>query len=162
MARSLSVAWLVSRDTTVSQKPVSALFKFKTTTTTCSWNKTKKKMRPDKSESFTFHKTSNQMAAGDGNLTKLQNCRRKLQDKFEDSSGSSTATSRSVLSSLSLDETRKVIRNGSERVSKAFSSFRTSFGTFSQVGWCSFVFMMPRLFFFFFIKNRVACLFLFR
>lgn len=40
---------------------------------------------------------------------------------------------RSVLSSLSLDETRKVLRNGSERVSKAFSSFRTTFGSLSQV-----------------------------
>lgn len=77
------------------------------------------------------------MANGDTNLPKLQNCRRKLQDKFEqsgESSGSGSTSTRSVLSSISLDETRKVLRNGSERVSRAFSSFRTTFGSFSQVG----------------------------
>lgn len=72
--------------------------------------------------------------------TKAQNCRRKLQDKFERSENASTSTTstggsslNSVLSSITLDETRKVLRNGGERMSKVFSSFRTSFGSFSQV-----------------------------
>lgn len=71
------------------------------------------------------------MANDDKNL---KNCRRKLQENFEQSNGSSSSSSRgSILSSISLDETRKVLRNGSERVSKAFSTFRTTFGSFSQV-----------------------------
>lgn len=95
-------------------------------------------MRPDnKSDSFSYH---NKMSTtvDNKNAVKFQNCRRKLQDKFEQSqdSGDTTASSssaKSVLSSISLDETRKVLRNGGERVSKALISFRTSLGSFSQV-----------------------------
>lgn len=70
------------------------------------------------------------------NSNKTQNCRKKLQDTFEQSENSNSSSGRSdrsVLSVINLDDTRKAIRISSERISKTFSNLRTSLGTFSQV-----------------------------
>lgn len=109
------------------------VFKFKTTTRGRVLRH--KNMRPEKTESFTFRKHATGEGA-EGGSAKMQNCRRKLQDRFEQSENGSSGTSSGrsgVVSGLSLEETRRALRNGSERVSRALSSFRTSLGSFSQV-----------------------------
>lgn len=88
-------------------------------------------MRPDnKSESFTFHRNAPNTASD----SRIQNCRRKLQDKFETSKKSPEdfSADRSVLSSLNLNETKRAFKSGAEKISKTFSSVRTTFGTISQ------------------------------
>ncbi|XP_071057259.1 uncharacterized protein [Onthophagus taurus] len=86
-------------------------------------------MRPDnKSESFTFHKN---VFSSNGH-SKL-NCRKKLQDKFEkDPEMGSKSGDKSVLSVLTLNDTRKVLRTSAEKISKTFSNVRISIGNFSQ------------------------------
>lgn len=93
-------------------------------------------MRPDKnSQSFTFHKNVFS-AKSCGDTNKNQNCRKKLQDKFDQSDESSPSTSRnndrSVLSVISINDTRRVLRTGTERITKTLSQFRTTLGTISQ------------------------------
>lgn len=96
-------------------------------------------MRPDKSESFTFHKAV--FSSNSGNGHSRLNCRVKLQDKFDTASKDSVnkeplgtnKNDRSVLSVLSLNDTRKAFRNGAEKISKTFSNVRISLGNFSQV-----------------------------
>lgn len=76
-----------------------------------------------------------------GNLKrKPRNCRTKLQDRFNESENgnlnkgdSSNKTNRSVLSAISLNDTRRVLRTGAERISKTFNDLRTTIGTLSQV-----------------------------
>lgn len=89
----------------------------------------------NKSSSFTFHRNVFGAANNQNeNASKLQNCRKRLQDSFDRSGESTSARSdRSVLSVISLNDTRKVLRTSTERISKTFNNFRTSFGTFSQV-----------------------------
>ncbi|KAI4455197.1 hypothetical protein MML48_9g00002452 [Holotrichia oblita] len=92
-------------------------------------------MRPDnKSESFTFHKSV--FSSNSNGHSRLQ-CRIKLQDKFEKDGANSTNSGsgkndRSVLSVLSLNDTRKAFRNGAEKISKTISNVRISLGNFSQ------------------------------
>lgn len=90
-------------------------------------------MRPDdKSAPFTFHKNVFKQSE---NANKMQNCRKKLEDKFDqsDEKSSSTRSDRSVLSVISLNDTRKALRTSTERISKTLSNFRTTLGSFSQV-----------------------------
>ncbi|CAG9862327.1 unnamed protein product [Phyllotreta striolata] len=89
-------------------------------------------MLPGKSDSFTFRRgvaenTSARSAA-------MQNCRRKLEDNFDENQRNRSYNSdRSVLSVLSFnDNARKTLRNGAERLTKTFNTFRTSIGTFTQ------------------------------
>ncbi|KAJ8982220.1 hypothetical protein NQ317_013522 [Molorchus minor] len=76
--------------------------------------------------------------------TGMQNCRRKLQDKFEEAdrkieyptepkAQEVSRPDRSVLSVLTInDNTRRALRNGAERLTRTFNTVRTSIGTFSQ------------------------------
>ncbi|GJQ83462.1 Gos28 [Trypoxylus dichotomus] len=92
-------------------------------------------MRPDnKSESFTFHKSV--FSSNSNGHSRLQ-CRIKLQERFEkdgdaNSNGGGSKNDRSVLSVLSLNDTRKAFRNGAEKISKTISNVRISLGNFSQ------------------------------
>ncbi|XP_017768236.1 PREDICTED: uncharacterized protein LOC108556575 [Nicrophorus vespilloides] len=93
-------------------------------------------MRPDnKSDSFTFHRNSALTSSSNSTDGRIQNCRKKLQDRFEKEETSSCSDERgdrSVLSVLSLNDTRRALRTGADKLSRTFSSVRTSFGTFSQ------------------------------
>lgn len=91
-------------------------------------------MRPDnKSESFTFHKSV--LFSSNSNPHSRLHCRIKLQEKFDrDTSDSNNGKNdRSVLSVLSLNDTKKAFRNGAEKLSKTISNVRISLGNFSQV-----------------------------
>ncbi|RZC39550.1 uncharacterized protein BDFB_001501 [Asbolus verrucosus] len=62
-------------------------------------------------------------------------CRRRLQNKFEecDKEYETKTADKSVLSVLSLnDNTRRVLRNGAERLTKTFNNVRTTIGTITQ------------------------------
>ncbi|KAG5878514.1 hypothetical protein JTB14_018898 [Gonioctena quinquepunctata] len=58
----------------------------------------------------------------------------KFHPNVSSSSGSSTRSiDKSVLSTLSFnDNTRKVLRNSMERISKTYNTFRTAIGTITQ------------------------------
>lgn len=92
----------------------------------------------DRNVCITFQKNTLHLE----NANKTQNCRKKLQDTFEQSENSNSGSSRSdrsVLSAINLDDTRKAIRNSTERITKTLSNLRTSLGSFSQViltYWC--------------------------
>lgn len=95
-------------------------------------------MQPCKSDSFTFRR--NNSATSSTRSEGMQHCRRKLQEKFDESDGCSSSkayssmdSNRKVLSVLNLSETRKVLRNGAERISKTFNTVKTSLETFTQV-----------------------------
>lgn len=102
-------------------------------------------MRPDKqSTSFTFHRNIFSTSSTNSNsstASKAYNCRRKLQDKFNEVEDKTTGENgtkkeklgdRSVLSTISLNDTRRLIREGADKISKSFNTFRTSVGNFSQ------------------------------
>lgn len=101
-------------------------------------------MRPDsRSVSFTFHrevladKDSPQLSRNRRNL------RQRLQDKFDKdkskcpSKANAQVTTNKRWSNLSLGnvsaDSRRALRSGAEKLSKTFSSVRTTFGTISQV-----------------------------
>ena len=88
-------------------------------------------MRPDnKSESFKFHKN----VFTSHSSSRFQNCRLKLQDRFEQKKDNSSGKNdRSVLSVLSLNDTRKAIRNSADKLSRKLSNVRITLGNFSQV-----------------------------
>lgn len=98
-------------------------------------------MLPNKSESFTFRRTS--LANSSGSSTRSsgnQNCRKNLSAKFEqvendnEKRTESQTSDKSILSVLSLnDNTKRVLRNSAERISKTINSVRTTFGTITQV-----------------------------
>lgn len=88
--------------------------------------------RSDNTGPFTFHRN---IFNNENNQSKpVKNCRQKLQDRFDDTNDCSTSerSDRSVLSVLSLNDPRRVFRNGAEKIQRTFSSVRTSIGTFSQ------------------------------
>ncbi|CAH0549623.1 unnamed protein product [Brassicogethes aeneus] len=93
-------------------------------------------MFPIKSDSFSFRRNSTANSSNSSNRSSgMQNCRRNLQKNFEDKSDDSSkeGNDRSVLSVLSFNEnTRKVLRNGAERITKTFNTVRTTFGSISQ------------------------------
>lgn len=109
-------------------------------------------MLPGKSDSFTFRRgiTEN----GSNRSAGMQNCRRKLEDKFDDNQkNGSTHNDRSVLSVLSLnDNARKTLRNGAERLTKTFNTFRTSIGTFTQV-FLSLILFVSKVYLVFVFRN---------
>lgn len=90
-----------------------------------------------KSDSFTFHGKA--VFRNDQDVTVRSNCRRKLQDRFEQCEASREEAEQkecdgSVFSTVSLgDNTRRVLRAGFERVSKTFGEFRTAVGSLTQV-----------------------------
>ncbi|XP_057656412.1 uncharacterized protein LOC130893966 [Diorhabda carinulata] len=87
-------------------------------------------MLPGKSDSFSFH-SGESVNRCSIRSTGMQNCRRKLEDNFNDKTG--IQENRSVLGVLSLnDNARKTLRNGAERITKTLNIFRTSLGTFTQ------------------------------
>lgn len=95
-------------------------------------------MLPNKSESFTFRRTS--LANSSGSSTRSsgnQNCRKNLRAKFEQVENENKpeqTSDKSILSVLSLnDNTRRVLKNSAEKISKTINSVRTTFGTISQV-----------------------------
>ncbi|XP_034945627.1 uncharacterized protein [Chelonus insularis] len=103
-------------------------------------------MRPDtRSISFTFHR----QALTDHNSPQIsrgrRNFRQRLQDRFDKEKNYENTKERTVvtkksskhswnninLSSVSADS-RRVLRNGAEKLSKTILSVRTTFGTISQ------------------------------
>lgn len=97
-------------------------------------------MLPNKSESVTFRRTS--LANSSGSSTRSsgnQNCRKNLSAKFEVENDNEKRTEpqtseKSILSVLSLnDNTKRVLRNSAERITKTINSVRTTFGTITQV-----------------------------
>lgn len=98
-------------------------------------------MLPTKSESFTFRRTS--LANSSGSSTRSsgnQNCRRNLKPKFEETQNDKEikperqSNDKSILSVLSLnDNTKRVLKNGAEKITKTLNSVRTTFGTITQV-----------------------------
>lgn len=87
-------------------------------------------MGHNKSNSFIYHKNLF------GDKQKNVNCRTKLQDRFDnsDNSGSnSSRINRSILSSITLNDTRRVLRESASKVSKSFNDLRTTLGSFTQV-----------------------------
>lgn len=94
-------------------------------------------MQPGKSDSFNFQRSaSSNSSTSSSRSAGMQNCRRKLQNTFEetDKEKESKSASSSVLSVLSFnDNTMRVLRNGAERITKTFNSVRTTFGTITQV-----------------------------
>ncbi|KAK4877854.1 hypothetical protein RN001_010360 [Aquatica leii] len=65
---------------------------------------------------------------------KTRNCRTKLQNKFEECESISEDHDRSTQSrlTLSLNDTRRILRTGAEKICKSFNELRTSIGTFAQ------------------------------
>ncbi|XP_019869920.1 uncharacterized protein LOC109598446 [Aethina tumida] len=95
-------------------------------------NKQRREMLPIKSDSFSFRRnTSANSSSSSTRSAGMENCRKNLQDKFD--GDDSKSNDRSVLSALSFNvNTRKVLRNGAERISKTFNTVRTTFGSISQ------------------------------
>ncbi|XP_044763251.1 uncharacterized protein LOC123320125 [Coccinella septempunctata] len=62
-------------------------------------------------------------------------CRRKLNYNEENSNETDDvkAADKSILSRISLNDTRKVLRNGLDRINKTFNNVRTSVGSFTQM-----------------------------
>uniref|UniRef100_A0A6P7G0F6 Uncharacterized protein LOC114336238 n=1 Tax=Diabrotica virgifera virgifera TaxID=50390 RepID=A0A6P7G0F6_DIAVI len=89
-------------------------------------------MLPGKSDSFSFHRAAPENFGRCSNRSVgMENCRRKLEDNFNEKNGA--PADRSILSVLYLnDNARKTLRNGAERITKTFNTFRTSLGTFTQ------------------------------
>lgn len=93
-------------------------------------------MPPDsRSVSFIFHETTPE----DGRAKK--NFRRRLQDKFEKEQVDgikNKETSERSWANISIgqvsNDSRRVLRNGADKISKTFSSVRTTLGGISQVG----------------------------
>lgn len=96
-------------------------------------------MLPNKSESFTFRRTS--LANSSGSSTRSsgnQNCRKNLRAKFEQVENEKKlehqTSEKSILSVLSLnDNTKRVLKNSAEKITKTINSVRTTFGTITQV-----------------------------
>lgn len=86
-------------------------------------------MKRNESGPFQFHKN---IFNTETEQKSTKNCRQKLENKFEDDCSTSERSDRSVLSVLSLNDPRRVFRNGAEKLQRTFSSVRTTFGTFSQ------------------------------
>lgn len=93
--------------------------------------------KSENSLQFTFHRnifnSNNMQKSKETN----RNCRQKLESRFEKEKQCSTSeisqkSDRSVLSVLSFNDTKKAFRTGAEKISKTFSSVRTSIGSFSQ------------------------------
>lgn len=98
------------------------------------------KMLPCKSESFTFRRTSLANSSGSSRSSGNQNCRKNLRAKFEqvdvekEENAELQNNDKSILSMLSLnDNTKRVLKNGAEKITKSLNSVRTTFGTISQV-----------------------------
>lgn len=96
-------------------------------------------MLPIKSESFTFRRTS--LANSSDSSTRSsgnQNCRKNLRAKFEqvekEKKIENDYSDRTILSMLSFnDNTKRVLKNGAEKITKTINSVRTTLGTITQV-----------------------------
>lgn len=98
-------------------------------------------MPPDsRSVSFVFHQDSinGKSTPEDGKIKK--NFRRRLQDKFEKEQVDgikNKETSERSWHNISLgqvsNDSKRVLRNGADKISKTFSSVRTTLGSISQV-----------------------------
>lgn len=93
--------------------------------------------RNDNGVPFTFHRNIFNSSESNTDRIKNKNCRQKLQNRFDndvDCSASeiSEKSDRSVLSVLSLNDPRRVFRSSAEKISRTFSSVRTTIGSFSQ------------------------------
>ncbi|XP_018318609.1 uncharacterized protein LOC112904275 [Agrilus planipennis] len=83
----------------------------------------------EKNSRFKFHQNVCIMKKGNSSPRK---CRKKLQDRFNDSESSSNKNNRSVLSVLSLNNSRKMLRTGTEKFHKGLNNFRTTLTSLSQ------------------------------
>lgn len=95
-------------------------------------------MQPSKSNSFTYRSNSSSTYTNNSTRSnRTQNCRKNLQDTFDDSAGVNSSrinmNERSILSVLSLNDTRKVLCNSAERITKTFNTVRTTLGSMTQV-----------------------------
>lgn len=104
------------------------------------------KMLPNKSESFMFRRTS--LANSSGSSTRSaenQNCRKNLREKFDQVENEKKPEpqnrDKSILSVLSFnDNTKRVLKNSAEKISKTINSVRTTFGAITQVKiMCNFI-----------------------
>lgn len=99
-------------------------------------------MLPTKSEPFTFRRTSLANSSGSSSRSsENQNCRKNLRQKFDQVENGKKSepqnNDRSILSVLSLnDNTKRVLKNSAEKITKTLNSVRTTFGTITQV--CTF------------------------
>ncbi|CAG9772716.1 unnamed protein product [Ceutorhynchus assimilis] len=98
-------------------------------------------MQGAKSESFRFQRNTSRNSSGSSTRSEGQeHCRKRLKDKFDECEkenpnnyeDSKNTNDRTVLSVLNLNDTRRYIRNGAERISKTFNTVRVTFGTLSQ------------------------------
>lgn len=100
-------------------------------------------MQPCKSDSFRFHRNTVQTSSDSSTRSNGQEqCRIRLKDRFDKCGATKrkgdkneelgTSSERTVLSALNLNDTRRYIRNGAERITKTFNSVRVTFGTLSQ------------------------------
>lgn len=99
-------------------------------------------MLPTKSDSFSFRRSSCTNSSNSSTRSSgMQNCRRKLQDTFEEVNKTDKVEDKNAsnndrinLSVFSLnDGTRRVLRQGAERLTKTFNTVRTTIGTITQV-----------------------------
>ncbi|KAK5638524.1 hypothetical protein RI129_012819 [Pyrocoelia pectoralis] len=65
------------------------------------------------------------------NENKTRNCRTRLQDRF-DESDNHEKSNRSILTIMTLEDTRRILRTGAEKLCKTFNDLRTNIGTFTQ------------------------------
>ncbi|XP_031331283.1 uncharacterized protein LOC116161923 [Photinus pyralis] len=68
---------------------------------------------------------------GSKDENKTRHCRARLQDRF-DKSDSSEKSNRSILTIVTLEDTRRILRSGAEKICKTFNDLRTNLGTFTQ------------------------------
>lgn len=84
---------------------------------------------------FNFQVKTTKMERNNG-ITRYS-CRKKLQEKFDECdiqiSASDSERNQSVFSSIKLEDTRKALRQGVERISKTFTYVKTAVDAFSQV-----------------------------
>jgi len=97
------------------------------------------KMSSDKADEFVFQRNTSLTGTNRSNRSegRSYHCRRKLQDTFDATDTASCCDTsdrqnRSILSVLSLNDTKKIFKQSAERISKTFTTVRTSFGSFTQ------------------------------
>ncbi|KAL3270580.1 hypothetical protein HHI36_021117 [Cryptolaemus montrouzieri] len=90
-------------------------------------------MENSKSSSF----QRNVPTTSSNSSTTSESCRRKLKYKNGELSSNENeeckAADRSILSVISFNDTRRILRNGVEKINKTFNSVRTSMGSFTQI-----------------------------
>lgn len=93
----------------------------------------------ENSNSSSFSSFQRNVAATSSDTSKhsknSESCRRKLNYITEnsDAPNESKEDEKSIVSRISLSDTRKVLRNGLDRINRTFNNVRTSVGSFTQI-----------------------------